>query len=178
MTDEPLLYLSFGSLGSGDTSLLNRLIEFLGTQSYRCLVNVGDYIDKYDQDELPSNVKISDWFPQPSVISQADVVIHHGGNNTTNECLYFGTPAIVMLYVWDGHDNATRVDETGHGFKQHRSDWTDDELVEKIETCLTDPDIQAQMDETSAHMREANGTENTARLLDELLEEHTRREAA
>jgi MGT family glycosyltransferase len=172
MNDEPLLYLSFGSLGSGDTSLMNRLIEFFGTQSYRWLVNVGDYIDEYDQDELPDSVKISDWFPQPSVISQADVVIHHGGNNTTNECLYFGTPAIVMPYVWDGHDNATRVDETDHGFKLHRSDWTDDELVEMIETCLTDPDIQARMEKTSAHMQEANGTEKAARLLDELLEEH------
>ncbi len=30
-----------------------------------------------------------------------------------------------MPYVWDGHDNATRVQETGHGFKMPRYDWTD-----------------------------------------------------
>lgn len=172
MNDDPLVYLSFGSLGSGDTELMQRLIEFLGTQPYRCLVHVGDYVDEYDEDEIPDNIEISDWFPQPSVISQADLVIHHGGNNTTNECLYYGTPAIVMPYAWDGFDNATRVDETGHGFKLHRSDWTDDELAEKIEVCLTDSDIQARMEDTAAHMQDANGTRKAAELLDELLEEH------
>ena len=52
---------------------------------------------------------IDSWFPQPSVIPQVDAVIHHGGNNSFTECLYFGKPAIIMPYVWDGHDNATRV---------------------------------------------------------------------
>ena len=56
-------------------------------------------------------------FPQPSVIPLVDAVIHHGGNNSFTECLYFGKPALIMPYVWDGHDNAMRVDETGHGFR-------------------------------------------------------------
>lgn len=170
--DDPLLYLSFGSLGAGDTSLLKRLIEFLGTQPYRCLVNVGDYAEEYDDEAVPDNVEISDWFPQPSVISQADLVVHHGGNNTTNECLYYGTPAVVMPYAWDGFDNATRVDETGHGFKLHRSEWTEDELAGKLDACLTDPDVQARMEETAAHMQAADGTRKAAELLDDLLEEH------
>lgn len=170
--DDPLLYLSFGSLGAGDTDLLERLIEFLGTQRYRCLVNVGGYVDEYDEDAIPENVEISDWFPQPSVISQCDVVVHHGGNNTTNECLYYGVPAVVMPYAWDGFDNATRVDETGHGFRVHRTDWSDDELAEKIEACVTDEDIQERMAAAAEHMQAANGTRKAARLLDELLEEH------
>ncbi|MGM0606336.1 MAG: glycosyltransferase [Halobacteriota archaeon] len=172
MDDEPLLYLSFGSLGAGDTDLMKRLIEFLGTQPYRCLVNVGEYVDAYDRETLPDNVRIETWFPQPSVISQADVVIHHGGNNTTNECLYFGTPAIVMPYVWDGHDNATRVQETGHGFKQHRSEWTDEELAEKIDASLTDETIQSNVAAASEHMQAVAGQQKAARLLDALLEEN------
>ena len=60
-------------------------------------------------------------------------MIHHGGNNSFTECLYFGKPAIIMPYVWDGHDNATRVEETGHGFKLDRYDWTDEELAGKID---------------------------------------------
>jgi len=172
MNDEPLVYLSFGSLGSGDTELMSRLIEFLGTQPYRCLVHVGEYIDKYDEDELPENVHISDWFPQPSVIERADLVIHHGGNNTTNECCYFGTPAIVLPYAWDGFDNATRIEETNHGFTLHRSDWTDEELAEKMETCLTDSGIQDRVAKTAEHMQDAEGTKKAARLLDDLLQDH------
>lgn len=173
MNDEPLLYLSFGSLGAGDTALLKRLIDFLDTRSYRCLVNVGEYIDEYDEDSLPDNVRVSDWFPQPSVISQADIVVHHGGNNTTNECLYYGVPAIVMPYAWDGFDNATRVDETGHGFRIHRTDWKEEELAGKLERCLDDPEIQEHMAAAKEHMQEAEGTEKAARLVDELLEDHS-----
>ncbi|MBT4890110.1 MAG: glycosyltransferase, partial [Rhodospirillales bacterium] len=119
--DKPAIYISFGSLGSGDIDLLKRLIDVTGSMQIRALINVGDYMDEYDLDTLPENVHIESWYPQPSVIPQMDMVIHHGGNNSFTECLYFGKPAIIMPYVWDGHDNATRVEETGHGFKMHRS---------------------------------------------------------
>ena len=76
-----------------------------------------------------------------------------------------------MPYVWDGHDNATRVEETGHGFKMHRSYWQREELMSKIETCLNDTAIQAKMAATSAHMRQFNGPESAAGLLDRLLKD-------
>ncbi len=108
---------------------------------------------------------IDSWFPQPSVIPQVDAVIHHGGNNSFTECLYFGKPAIIMPYVWDGHDNAMRVQETGHGFRSDRYDWTDDELAAKIEACLTDAEMAARLAKSSAHMQSQNGPEKAARLL-------------
>ncbi len=167
--DDPLIYLSFGSLGCGDTALLNRIIKELGKLPCRALVNVGDYRDAYQ--DLPPNVQVKEWFPQPTVISKANLVIHHGGNNTFTECLYFGVPAIIMPYVWDGHDNATRVEETGHGFKMHRADWEPAELKAKIETCLNDTTIQAKMAATAAHMQKSSGPEKAALLLDQLLKE-------
>ena len=169
--EKPLIYISFGSLGSGDTDLLKRLIDVAGSMDVRALVNVGDYMDAYDKDALPANVHIDSWFPQPSVIPQMDMVIHHGGNNSFTECLYFGKPAIIMPYVWDGHDNATRVEETGHGFKMHRSNWQSDELKAKIETCLNDVTMKAKMAATSAHMHKSNGPEKAAGLLDQLLKD-------
>ena len=170
--DKPIIYISFGSLGCGDTGLLKRLIDVVGSMQVRALVNVGDYTDEYDQQSLPSNVHIQSWFPQPSVIPQMDLVIHHGGNNSFTECLYFGKPAIIMPYVWDGHDNATRVQETGHGLKMHRSNWQPDELKANIETCLNDTSIAAKLKATSEHMQSANGQEKAATLLDQLLRDN------
>ena len=161
--DGPLLYVSFGSLGAGDTDLLKRLITLLGKTRYRALVNVGDYESEYS--EIPDNVQIAGWYPQPSVIPQVDVVIHHGGNNSFTECLYFGKPAIIMPYVWDGHDNAMRVQETGHGFRSDRYEWTDDQMIDMIEACLTDADMAAKLKATSAHMQSQNGPEKAAKLL-------------
>jgi len=103
------------------------------------------------------------------VIPQVDAVIHHGGNNSFTECLYFGKPAIIMPYVWDGHDNATRVQETGHGFRLDRYEWTDDELAAKISAMLADPAMQRKLAATSAHMKSHHGPTKAAGILDRLL---------
>lgn len=165
--DGPLIYVSFGSLGAGDTDLLKRIIAALGKSRYRALVNVGDYIGEYS--DVPHNVHLAGWYPQPSVIPLVDAVIHHGGNNSFTECLYFGKPAIIMSYVWDGHDNAMRVQETGHGLRADRDGWTDAELLAMIETCLTDPAMAARLAATSAHMQAQNGPQKAALLLEGLL---------
>ncbi|WP_420346588.1 nucleotide disphospho-sugar-binding domain-containing protein [Pelagibius sp.] len=164
--DKPLLYVSFGSLGAGDTDLLKRLIAALAKLELRALVNVGDYMAAYDS--VPDNVHLASWYPQPSVIPQVDAVIHHGGNNSFTECLYFGKPAIIMPYVWDGHDNATRVQETGHGFKLDRYRWTEEELAEKIHRMLSDPAMREKLDATAKHSQGQHGPSKAAGILDTL----------
>ena len=167
--DKPTIYLSFGSLGAGDTALLKRMITTFGKLPYRVLANVGDYEAEYASFELPGNVKIASWYPQPSVIPQVDAVIHHGGNNSFTECLYFGKPALIMPYVWDGHDNATRVQETNHGLKMHRANWKDEDLAAALETLINDRSMHENLAATSAHMQSRDGTRKAARLLDGLL---------
>ncbi len=164
--DKPALYVSFGSLGSGDTATMQRLIAALGRMPVKVLINIGDYGDSYKS--FPENVIADRWFPQPSVIPQVDAVIHHGGNNSFTECLYFGKPAIIMPYVWDGHDNATRVQETGHGLKMHRADWTDEQLWANINTLLTDRVMKARLSATSSYMKGRHGPTRAAQILTDL----------
>ena len=104
------------------------------------------------------------------MIPQVDAVIHHGGNNSFTECLYFGKPALIMPYVWDGHDNATRVAETGHGLKMHRRDWSDGGLLGAVDELIGDPAMQDRLARTSARMREADGPSFAARLLEGVLQ--------
>ncbi len=168
--DKPLIYVSFGSLGAGDIVLMKRLIDAVSNMPIRALFNVGDYEEAYDS--IPDNVHISNWYPQPSVISQVDAVIHHGGNNSFTECLFYGKPAIIMPYVWDGHDNAIRVDETGHGFYMHRSNWTPEELTEKINGMLISETMREKLTATSSHMQKQDGPLKAAKHLDELVMKH------
>ena len=72
-------------------------------------------------------------------------------------------------YVWDGHDNAMRVQETGHGLHLNRYEWTDEELLEAIETCLSDEAMRSRLEATSAHMQSRNGPEKAADLLESLV---------
>ncbi|MCZ6721995.1 MAG: glycosyltransferase, partial [Proteobacteria bacterium] len=108
---------------------------------------------------------IAPWFPQPSVIPQADVIIHHGGNNTFTEALYFGKPALIMPFCWDGHDNARRVNDTGHGIGMHRYDWTDDQFAAALERLVSDKEMHARLAEISAHMQKQNGVAKAADII-------------
>jgi len=165
--DRPLVYVSFGSLGCGDVPTLQRLIDALGQMPLRALVNVGGARDQYAH--IPPNVRAESWFPQPSVIPQVDAVIHHGGNNTFTECLYFGKPALIMPYVWDGHDNATRVQETGHGLKMHRAHWRFDELQAALQQLFTDQAMAERLARASAQMQASPGPDRAAEALEQLL---------
>ena len=73
-----------------------------------------------------------------------------------------------MRCVWDGHDNAMRVQEAGHGLRFPRHDWSDDQLLRSIETCPLEPATQARLKATSARMQSRQGTEKAADLLDRL----------
>ena len=165
--DKPLIYFSYGSLGVADVDLIKRILGVLADAPYRVLVNVGDYLDQYDA--LPDNVIASSWFKQTAVLPHADVFIMHGGNNSFNESLYFGIPPLVMPFVWDGHDNAQRVNDTAHGIGMHRYEWTDEELLGNIEILLTDRVIRENVASTSAYMRERDGRRLAASAIDALL---------
>ncbi|MDH3519542.1 MAG: glycosyltransferase [Myxococcales bacterium] len=163
----PLIYFSFGSLGVSDVDLIKRMIDAFGRAPYRVLANVGAYLDQYG--DPPGNVKIASWYPQTAVIPHCDVVIQHGGNNTFMETLYFGKAPLIMPFVWDGHDNAQRVNDTGHGIGMHRYEWTDEQLLGNIERLLSDAVIQKRLAETSAFMQAHDGRATAAQRIDALL---------
>ncbi|WP_334173910.1 glycosyltransferase [Pseudoxanthobacter sp.] len=163
----PLVYVSFGSLGAVDTVLIERMIGVFATLPCRFLVAVGGFRDQYSL--VPDNVFLDGWFPQPSVVAKSSLFIHHGGNNSVCEALYFGVPSLVMPYCWDGHDNARRMSETGTGRALPRYDWSDDDLRGAILGLLADTAMNARLRACSARMKAADGAGVAARAILDVL---------
>lgn len=162
-----VIYTSFGSLGALDTALIQRLIDAFADFPARFIVNVGSYLDSYER--VPDNVHLGDWFPQPSVVAQVDLFIHHGGNNSFCEALYHGVPSLVMPYCWDGHDNAQRAAQTGLGYRVDRSDWTQDALHRAIRGALDDSGMRDRLAGISAAMKRQPGTHVAADAVMEVI---------
>jgi MGT family glycosyltransferase len=163
-----LIYVSFGSLGANDLELYRRMIKAFGKSPHRYLMNVGDHKAKYE--DVPGNVILESWFPQPAVVPQADLFIHHGGNNSFNEALYFGKPALIMPYCWDGLDNARRIEDTRLGARLPRYDWSESELIGTIDRLLSDGEMHRRLEDLGRHMRAADGRHKAARLLADVAE--------
>ncbi len=164
--DKPLIYVSFGSLADADIELYQRMLATFAELPYRILMKVGDDMAPYRK---PDNVHLQSWYPQPAVVPQVDLFIHHGGNNSFNEALYFGKPAIIMPYCWDGHDNASRIEDTGFGHKLSRYDWNTDSLSHAIEDCLHNPEMHTRLKDIKQHMQNAQGSQKAAQIISELL---------
>ena len=114
---------------------MQRLVEALADTPHRYVVSKGPQHDAY---ELADNMAGEEFLPQVSVLPQVDLVITHGGNNTTTECLHFGKPMVVLPIFWDQHDNAQRVDETGFGVRLPTYSFADATSPAAIDRLLGD----------------------------------------
>jgi MGT family glycosyltransferase len=161
--DGSLIYVSLGSLGSGDVPLMKRLVEALARTPHRYVVSKGPQHSEY---ELADNMVGEEFLPQVSVLPQADLVITHGGNNTTTESLHFGKPMVVLPIFWDQHDNAQRIDETGFGTRLPTYAFEDGDLSAAIDRLLGDGRLGARLTDVSKRLQATPGNERAAGLIE------------
>jgi MGT family glycosyltransferase len=158
-----LVYVSLGSLGSGDVPLMKELVSALAETPQRYVVSKGPQHAEY---ELADNMVGEEFLPQVSVLPQVDLVITHGGNNTTTESLHFGKPIILMPIFWDQHDNAQRMDETGFGTRLPTYSFERRDLWEAIDRLLADSDLRERLASVSERLQASPGSERAAELIE------------
>jgi MGT family glycosyltransferase len=159
----PLVYLSLGSLGAGDVELMQRLIDVLAATPYRVIVSMGP---RHDELKLAPNMAGEEFLPQVSLLAQVDVVVTHGGNNTTTECLHFGRPMVVLPLFWDQYDNAQRMHESGLGVRLDTYGFEDAELPRAIDALLADGSRGGRAAALARRLQDARGTERAADLIE------------
>jgi MGT family glycosyltransferase len=164
-----LVYVSLGSLGGADVDLMRRLVEVLGRTRHRYIVSKGPQADLI---ELPDTMVGAEFLPQTTVIPQVDLVITHGGNNTTTEALHFGKPMILLPLFWDQYDNAQRMDELGFGVRLPTYAFTDDEMVAALDRLLGDGDLRDRMARMGAAIRARDGLRRGADVIEQVGKAH------
>jgi len=163
--DGSLLYLSLGSLGSGDVELMRKLVDSLAGSPHQVIVSKGP---QHDQIPLADNMVGAEFLPQTSILPQVDLVVTHGGNNTVTEALYFGKPMVVLPLFWDQYDNAQRIDECGLGVRLDTYRHQPEELLGAVDRLLADRALAQRLAEISSGLRAAPGTVRAADLIEQL----------
>ncbi len=96
------ILITLGTFLSNRIDVLIQLIQvcqIFDTESI-IVVSAGSHA-KNLKDYESANVFIRDFIPQRALIPYMDLVIHHGGNNTFTETVYFGKPMIILPFSSD-----------------------------------------------------------------------------
>ncbi|PZG18675.1 glycosyltransferase [Nonomuraea aridisoli] len=160
-----LVYFSLGSLGSSDVELMQRVIDVLATTPHQYIVSKGPL---HEEIKLADNMWGAEFLPQTKIIPLCDLVITHGGNNTTTEALHFGKPMILLPLFWDQYDNAQRVDELGYGVRLSTYAFTDEELKGALDRLLGDTEMRERLAAAGEEIRRRDGLRKAADLIEQL----------
>ena len=164
-----LVYLSLGSLGSADIELMRRLVSVLADTPHRYIVSKGPRARELD---LPDTMWGEARLPQTSIIPACDLVITHGGNNTTTEALHFGKPMVVLPLFWDQYDNAQRMHELGLGTRLPTYAFEGEELRDAVHRLLADTGLRSRIAALGAAIRERDGKQRAADLIESAARDH------
>lgn len=110
-------------------------------------------------DKLPSNLRVESWVPsQFAVLAHPHVraFFHHGGANSVQEGLYFGTPQLVMPFWMDNLDNAARVTDSGTGLAVARNP-VGRGIAAKLTRLLGEPRFRERAADWSQRLHETDG---------------------
>ena len=160
-----LVYFSLGSLGSADVELMRRVLDALAKTPHRYIVSKGPL---HAEIELADNMHGAEFLPQTSIVPLVDLVITHGGNNTTTECFHFGKPMIVLPLFWDQYDNAQRVQELGWGVRLDTYRFADAELYAAVDRLAGDAGQRARLTAAGAEIQARDGVRRAADAIERI----------
>jgi UDP:flavonoid glycosyltransferase YjiC (YdhE family) len=150
---------------------MRSVIAALADQPYRVIVSQGP---RHEEIELAANMWGAEFLPQTTILPLVDLVITHGGNNTTTESMHFGKPMVLLPLFWDQYDNAQRVHEKGFGRRLSTYEFTADELRAAIDEQLDDAAHVEKLRAAGEAIRSRSGLQRAADRLEALGRGRTR----
>jgi len=117
---------------------------------------------------LPRHVLWQEYVPLRALLSQAAVLVHHGGIGTTAEALHAGAAQLVVPLAHDQFDNAARVEALGVGLSLPATRLNTRRLVAALEALLDDDGLRPHCRAVAAKFADDGGVEEVVRALEAL----------
>lgn len=108
-------YVTLGTVAFGAVEVLRGAVLETAAHDVDVLVAVGPAGDPALLGDLPSNVHVEKFVPQNEVLTQVDLVVHHGGAGTMLGALAAGLPQLILPQGADQPFNAAAVVRAGAG---------------------------------------------------------------
>ncbi len=139
LTDQPLVYTSLGTIQNRLLYLYEMIATACASLDVQLVISLGGSTQPSELPSLPGSPIVVEYAPQLELIRRSDLVITHGGLNTTLESLAHGVPLIAIPITNDQPGVAARIQWTGVGEFLPISKVHVQNLQQQILQVLTDP---------------------------------------
>ena len=113
-SDEPYVYVSFGSFLSVRSDVLARAVTALRNLGLRAAIALGS-APLNELGEIPESWLVAEFLPQVPLMAHAVAAITHGGNNSVTEAMTYGVPLVVLPFSTDQFAGAAAIADSGFG---------------------------------------------------------------
>jgi zeaxanthin glucosyltransferase len=138
-SDEPFVYVSFGSFLSVRGDVLARVLAALASLRIRVAVAIGS-ADRAELGELPAEWLVREFLPQVRLLTDAAAAVSHGGNNSVTEAMTHGVPLLVLPFSTDQFAGAAALERVGFGESLDPNTATVGELAAAVQSVLSLPE--------------------------------------
>lgn len=164
-TEETRVYVSMGTVFNTNRRVFESILHGLDRPGVRVVVSAGASHAALEKRPPTRNARFFARVPQLAVLRAADVVIGHGGNNSTLETLAAGKPLIVVPFGGDQLENARRVEALGSGVAVLPGELHATGVRAAYEQALGK---RARAEEIAASLRGVDGTARSVAIIEEL----------
>lgn len=113
-SDDPYVYVSFGSFLSVRSDVLARVVAALRALGLRAAIALGS-AELAELGEIPDSWLVAEFLPQVPLMAQAIAAVTHGGNNSVTEAMTYGVPLVVLPFSTDQFAGAASIADSGFG---------------------------------------------------------------
>jgi zeaxanthin glucosyltransferase len=127
----PQVYVALGTFLSYRVDVLERIAEALRRADVRAAIAVGSMSPEI-LGPVPADWMVAPQLPQVAMLESVDLAIHHGGNNSVQECLAAGAHQIVLPFSTDQFANAADLERVSAAAVLSPNEMSSVELAEAI----------------------------------------------
>jgi MGT family glycosyltransferase len=161
------VYISLGTVFDRRPAVFRAIIEGLAGPGTQMIVSAGASLEALQRLTLPEGVSLFRRVPQVALLPRIDLVVGHGGNNTTNETLACGKPLLVVPVGGEQRDNARRVEYLGAGLSLELDEVTPRNVAARVRQ-LRASGCAAVAARLGEQLRELDGARTACALIERL----------
>lgn len=159
------IYVSLGTVFNNRPGVFRTLLVALEQPGVQVVVSAGASYPRLARGRLPGNVLLFRRVPQLDVLPRVDLVVGHGGNNSTNETLAAGKPLLVIPSGGEQRDNARRVEYLGAGLSLLPEQLGVDDVRRTVARLRSELHFVERAQTLQRVLAETDGAEVSARLI-------------